>query len=171
MCECVECAASGVAASMYERNMLNRSLLERKESGRIPVASVRRPEAVVEEPLERLVQVHQDSGQPMALVGVHLMAEADALVDQRARQHQRVLLVDERVGGAVHQQIVAVLQVAGAHRQVGRLQGAQPLGAGRHVAVGEEGAWPKRGVFVTHMNARRLCRFRSELQGYHVYCW
>lgn len=134
-----------MSTSQTQSNVAQNSLFERKESGRIPVAGVRWAETLVEEPLERLVEVRQHTGQPVALVGVHLMAKADALVDQRAGEHQRVLLVDQSVGGAVHEEEVAAVHVAGAHRQIGRLQGAQPLGAGGHVAIGEEGAWNGEG--------------------------
>lgn len=116
------------------------SRAQRKNAHRIPVARLHRAETLVEKPLERFVQMRQHAAQVVALVGVHLVAESDALLDQRARQHQRVLLMDERVGGAVHEEIVAAVDVAGAQRQIGRLHGAQPLRAGRHVAIGEERA-------------------------------
>lgn len=141
----------------------------RKEPGRIPFARLRRAKALVHKPLHRFVQMRTHAGQPVALVRVHLMAEGDALRDERTRQHQRVLLVDQRVGGAVHQEVLAIGQIAGAHRQIGVLHLERCEGVARrlavriavdgghavvvvdvrrggHEAIGEEGTWKGSGL-------------------------
>lgn len=126
------------------RSALVSSLLERKEPGRIPVAILRRTETLIEEPLQCLVQVRQHAGQRVVLVRVHLMPERDALIDQRSGQHQRVLLMHQRIGGAVHQEEIPSVQIAGPHRQIGLLQRSHSIGRRRHVAIGEEGACTER---------------------------
>lgn len=95
-------------------------------------------EVVVHERLDGLVDVINDAFQLVVLVGVdlwatirwslatrhfrpnqrfaHLMTEDDALLYQRLRQQHRVLLVHERVGRAVYQQIVLRQEAVGVQR-------------------------------------------------------
>lgn len=119
---------------------------QRKHAHRIPVARFHRSETLVEEPLKRFVQMRQHPTQFVTLVGVHLVPKADALLDQRPRQHQRMLLVHQCVGGAVHQKVVAAVDVAGAQRQIRCLHGTESFRAGRHVAIGEERACKWREI-------------------------